>query len=180
MIDFDQINLAHKNGLRMDIKNGELVIAEDGFLEISTTIKPFCVLIDKMRKTFHLMVPASDYRGRHYKLRKADCVTIVLEWYEREKGYAGLVEQYLNVDHRTFLEAYKAGQNQLTTQFGFIEVDNQDAQPGDALVMFNHVGVLLEDGSMLHHLPSKLSCVDAVNWSLVTGVFRYADQNATH
>ena len=64
---------------------------------------------------------------------------------------------------------------------GFQKVS--DYQEGDCLVykyreaVISHAGVYLSNNKILHHLPDKLSCIDAVDSSKILGGYRYANKN---
>lgn len=180
MIGIEDLLKAQEYGLKVDIKAGEFVVAEDGFLEIGSLPAPYTMVVDKMRGTFSAIIPPDDYRGRKYALKKNDCVTLVLEWLLRERGIPGLLEQYAKLNNRDFMMAYRQGQRSVIERFGFYEVEVPEAQPADTLLMGSHIMLYLGDGKMLHHLPSKLSCIDTVNWSVVTGVWRHEHGNSTN
>lgn len=61
---------------------------------------------------------------------------------------------------------------------GFMRIDFEDAAPGDVFLMkirssqFNHAGLLLDNGLILHHLPSRLSRREPAGiWARQAGVW---------
>lgn len=173
---------AAKVNQRLSVSMGELVPSEDGFLTASFSLGQNVVYVDGLRRTSAVVTPKNEYRARSYRLKKNDCVTLVLEWLARERGVTHmpdgkktLMEMYSTIDNRSFMSAYKDGAGMMAGDFGFSQVDKEDLQVGDVIAIHNHVAVVVAEGKMLHHLPSKLSSVDDINFALVTEVYRYAN-----
>ena len=100
------------------------------------------------------------YLGRSYRHGVTDCYTLVRDWYARERGLALPALAY---DWRWFADApeldlYSSWRKRL----GWRRVDTAAAQPGDLVLLAlmgahvaNHAGVLLEDGTLLHHPSAR-------------------------
>jgi len=173
---------AAKDGKKLDIVAGELVLSESGFLTASFTLGMHVLYVDQMRETGTVLLPKTDYRGRNYHLKKSDCVTLAIEWLDRERGVKfmpdgiqTLAEKYKALSNQEFLAAYRNGQSSLVESFGFRVITNEECRLGDVIILHNHVAVSLGEDKALHHLPSKLSGIDQINWALVTGVFRHGN-----
>ena len=60
---------AAKDGKKLDIVAGELVLSESGFLTASFTLDMYVLYVDQMRETGTVLLPKTDYRGRIYHLK---------------------------------------------------------------------------------------------------------------
>lgn len=157
---------------RADIVDGEVVAAANGFLEFATEPKLNSVLVDHQREVFSVVMPGSDYRGRSYRLKKNDCATLIFEWYKRERNIDGLLDKYLSADSSMIRTAYTTDASVMADMLGFDRIEQYDCTIGDTLVYGPHVGVVVGDGLVLHHIVNKLSCVDKIDWLKVTGIYR--------
>jgi len=177
----DELILAADAGDRLDIVMGELVRKDNGFLLASKSLGQNVVYVDKIQRTYALITPKTEYRGRNYKLKQSDCVRLVLEWLARERNITSkvdgtnLLEFYARLDNRLFVDAYKRGAIAISKDFGFNEVEVSNINVGDVIGIHNHIGVVVSEGMMLHHLPQKLSSIDPINFASITQVFRYAN-----
>lgn len=100
--------------------------------------------------------------GRPYHYGILDCWTLVRDWFDQVRGIAldpihveeGWAEQGIDVFR------------QHAAAMGFQLLSADDAAPGDVVLMQfgtsvpNHLGVLLEDGRLLHHRKDKDSSID--------------------
>ena len=173
---------AAKDGKKVDIIAGELVLSEGGFLTASFTLDMYVLYVDQMREIGTVLLPKTDYRGRIYHLKKSDCVTLAIEWLDRElgiklmpDGVQTFADKYKALSNQEFLAAYRNGQSSLIGSFGFRIITSEECQRGDIVILHNHVAVALGDDKALHHLPNKLSGIDPINWALVTGVYRHGN-----
>lgn len=98
--------------------------------------------------------------GRTYTFKILDCYTLVRDYYERMFGITWATlpyeeEWWLNGKNH-YVEGFESG--------GFIQVKEADMREHDVVLMQvtspvpNHAGVLLADGTMLHHPYGGLSC----------------------
>lgn len=111
------------------------------------------------------MFEPSGYRapliGRPWTWGVHDCWALVRDWYA-DHGLA--LKDYPRADAKAFLA--RPLFVDLFRDAGFGEVGRGDAAPGDAVLMsirspgLNHVGVLLPDGYLLHHLQGRLSSAE--------------------
>lgn len=90
-----------------------------------------------------------------------DCYTLVQDWYQRERGIT--LPHFERED-----DWWDKGQNLYLDNFakaGFAECDNTPKR-GDVILMQlradvpNHASVYLGDGTIIHHLPKRLSSRD--------------------
>lgn len=96
--------------------------------------------------------------GRHFAYGVLDCLTLIKDWYKRERGII-LPE----IEHRDGW--WNSGQSlylDYFAEFGF-EPARGPLQVGDVILMQirspepNHGGIYIGDGIMLHHLYNRLS-----------------------
>ena len=158
-------------GNKADIKNGIIVISEDGFLTISDNPMQYSAYVNERSSTITAIIPKTDYRGRIYSLKEADCVTLAAEWYDTNKGTNILkfidslsIEEYRMLWGNSFVE--------YLLTLGFTKREGLP-QKGDVVYYErpNHIGIYLGDGKILHHLPRKLSCIDELDYSKLGDVY---------
>lgn len=161
---------------KYDIVEGELVPLETGCLTVSYQLNPYTVYLNKIQKSISIVVPEKSYLARKYLLRKTDCVTLVNEWLDDKYGTKYL-EAYLKTKNREFYRYYNEGMRYAYLDYGFTEVT--EAIVGDVLEyayqpgIVSHVGIYLGDEKILHHLPYKLSSIDNLDRTKVTGIYRH-------
>lgn len=98
--------------------------------------------------------------GRPWVWGVSDCWSLVRDWYRIEKGI--LLRDF---DRPPTPEEFHRRPlfDELWPEAGFVQVDQDYPKPGDVALMavggrrLNHVGVLLENGTILHHLRDRLS-----------------------
>ena len=166
-----------KLGCKFNIVGGDLVESEKGLLTVSENYSSNVIYLNKLNKTFNLVVPQKSYIGRVYSLRKLDCVTLFAEWLDDHFG-SSWGNMYAKYPTREFYRYYKDGMSLWYDDNGFTKVDTP--AHGDCIVYeykpkaVSHVGICLEGTKILHHLPYKLSCIDSLDSSKIIGVYRYA------
>lgn len=150
-------------GLKADIKEGNVVLSEDGFLSVSNKPTQYSVYVDELRSSVSLIIPKSDYRGRLYKLFESDCVTLSAEWFDNyfktdTLGYLS------NISPEEYRRLWGAGFKDHLKTLGFVK-QNKIPDKGDVIYYGrpNHIGICLGDNKILHHLPRKYSCIDEID-----------------
>ncbi len=173
-------DLVDKVGMRFDIVEGELRESPSGLFLCSTTYQPYSIYLNKQTRQYSIIAPNSSYLGRKYQLRKRDCITLIAEWLDNNYS-SNFSDYYYRFSNKQFVYYYKNGMSLWFEDNGFQKVN--DYQEGDCLVykyreaVISHAGIYLNNNRILHHLPDKLSCIDAVDSSKVLGIYRYANKN---
>jgi proteasome lid subunit RPN8/RPN11 len=99
--------------------------------------------------------------GRAWVWGVADCWSLVREWYQREQGIT-----LRDFDRPAIPEEFQADPlfDRLWREFGFRQLaEAEPVEVGDVALMsiggpgLNHVGVIVENGEILHHLRDRLS-----------------------
>lgn len=162
-------------GQRADIVNGELVLAEDGFLEITDKLKLYSLYLDRSARSAALLIPKEDWRGREYRFRVQDCVVLTCLWMDDYCG-SDTLSHARRVTRAEYIELNKNGYDHILEQAGYV-LQDRDPIHGDLLVYENHVhiGVCIDGDKILHHMPDKLSCIDVLDPALILKVFRHAE-----
>ena len=128
------------------------------------------------------MVDYQSLIGRQWEYGKADCFTIVRDWF-RLQGIE--LPDYQRPVSTETCESIFLDQAEV---IGFKEVALQTRQPGDVLIMRiatrtpMHAAVLLPDERILHQRRNSLSAVVPLNryyLARVAAVFRYAASRPT-
>lgn len=169
--------LINKIGARFDIVAGELQEDPSGLFVVSEIYQPFSVYLNKQTKQAMIVAPESSYLGRAYKMGNRDCITLVAQWLDEHYG-SSFGNIYRTTSHIDFMKYYKGGMSLWYEDNLFEKVTTY--VEGDCLVyaykpaVISHVGIYLNDGKILHHLPGKLSCVDVLDESKIIGAYRYA------
>lgn len=110
---------------------------------------------------------ARPYAGRVFDYGRADCLTLVADWFWRERGILIPPREELAAGQDLAFGWWHRGGDLYREHFaaaGFELVPQ--AQPGDLLLMriespvANHAAVLLAGGKILHHLVGRLSGAD--------------------
>ncbi|MFT4172829.1 MAG: C40 family peptidase [Rhodocyclaceae bacterium] len=139
-------------------------------------------LIVQAQSGVHVVIEPNGFEapliGRPYRYGVLDCWTLVRDWFHQVRGIA--------LDPISAEEGWdKKGLDLFRLHMGaqgFIEIGADEAAPGDVpLMQFgttvpNHIGVLLEDGRLLHHCKDRDSSVDVFgrHWRQYTvGAARY-------
>jgi hypothetical protein len=174
--------LSASEGRTVDVRNGQLVLSDGGFLTLSRTPGLYSAYINDNDKTVTPIVPQSEYKGHAYKLRTRDCVSIVGRWLDENIG-TDLLSVYRSASNQKFSRYYFGDFGEWFAENGFDLVDAP--QHGDVVFyevegMRNHLGIYLDGGKILHHIPRKYSGVDDVDPALIRRVYRYAKQAATN
>lgn len=159
----------------LDIVEGNLVLSNNGFIKISKNLVNYSLNLDHFSKVATLIVPKSDYRGKYYRLKRQDCVSLVCNFLDNNYS-TNYTTYYKKLSNAKFLELYL---NDLSLWFNnskFIKVE--EPQVNDIIFYKadgnkNHIGIYLSNNKILHHLPSRLSCIDNVDYSLIGGIYRY-------
>jgi hypothetical protein len=170
-----EINWEEHLGQKANLVEGVPTLDPQGFLTISKNIAPYNLLIQGGAPPIPIC-PKNDFRGRNYRFMRADCVTLVAEWYDKNintnilvnlKGLFGRTYQNLNFN----------GYEHIVENFGFVQKQTSVTEHGDLVFYENprHIGVCLNSSSILHHLPNKYSCVDTLNQQKILKVYRYAN-----
>lgn len=159
-------------GAKVDIREGELILSEDGFLTVGESPLPYSLYINQPTNEALPIVPRSDWRGRVYRFRRQDCVTLSAEWYDHTYGTS--ITPYLaGVGLNLYRDLGQTGFSQHIIAVGFTKVDDSPKH-ADVLVYggHGHIGICQNGTHILHHLPNKLSCVDPLDESKVMEVYR--------
>jgi len=164
---------SEKVGLKYDIIEGLLVESPSGVLTVSNQFKPYTIYIDIYNKVASLIVPEKAYIGRHYLLKKSDCIKLVNEWLD-DRLATNYAQRYKDTSNSQFKKYYKDGVKYAYLDNGFKEVTDGSLKVGDVIVYINqnHVAVLVDANKILHHLPKKLSCYDTLDSEKILGVYR--------
>ena len=168
----------NKLGCKFSLVRGEFVEDLQGLFTVSTEFKQYSIYLNKQTKTWAPIAPEKSYLARNYVLKKSDCITLFCEWLDDHAGTT-FGNIYNNISNREFLKYYKSGMRLWYEDNGFTEVGVP--RPGDCLVYtdsinevtpINHVGVCVADGKILHHLPSRFSSIDTIDYSKILGAYR--------
>jgi hypothetical protein len=157
---------------RADIFNGNLRLSESGFLTVSESPVLNSVYVDVVMNRFTPVVQPGDWRGRPYKFRGKDCVALAAEWLDSQYDI-GAVEYVKAINRNEYIRLNLDGYLHMLQPLGFEEV-SQPAEVGDIVVYIRqlHIGVCIEPGKILHHMPYLYSSIDTIDPNLVLGVFR--------
>jgi len=169
---------ADKLGVKFDIVEGELVESETGQFTVSETFGDFVIYVNKLAKAVNIIAPQKAYVGRHYRLRRTDCITLLAEWLDDHYGsdFDNIYKKYPN---RSFKKYYEQGMSLWYEENGFTKVATPER--GDCIVyayapnVTSHVGVYLGNNKILHHLPGKLSSIDTIYSDNILGIYRYGN-----
>ena len=171
-----QIDVFWENlGAKADIVQGDLVVTSDGFLTITDSPVMYSLYVDRANGTYTPIVPKDEWRGRLYRSRRKDCVTLAAEWYDKTYG-TNTIQSVKSIGINKYRELGTSGFVANIESVGFSKVDDAP-QHADVLVYINnaHIGVCLEGDKILHHLPNKYSCIDSLDAGQVIGVYRYGN-----
>jgi hypothetical protein len=168
----------NKIGARYSIVNGDLTESSTGEFVVSEVFGYNTIYLNKIQKTCELIPDPKLYIGIPYVLRRTDCITLVTTWLDTyRQGNFGDV--YSKISRKDWMHYYKNGMKYWFLDNGFKEV--AELKEGDCLVyehlpkVISHIGVYIEPNKILHHIPSKLSCLDTLNKSLIIGAYRYGN-----
>ena len=166
-------------GSRLDIVEGQYVLAPEGFLTLSRTPTNYVAYINDSDKTIIPIVPATEYRGQQYKLRKRDCVTLVGRWLDEYYG-TQLLQVYTGARNSKFTRYFFGDFADWFIENGFAVVTTP--QHGDVIFyqysdkrVINHVGICIDGNKILHHMPNTYSSLDQLDSSRILKVLRYAN-----
>ncbi len=171
-----QSELREHVGKRVNIVKGLCVLHDEGDFIISEEFGPERMWIQPEGKA--QCITKKPFIGRVYRLGIVDCVTLVCEYYKSDS----LLKFYHKMSRQELLELQRA------TVMAWLDSDERftdvgmDYVPGDCLVYAhtermhaNHIGIAVEGNKILHHLPGKLSCVDALDMPKVLKGYRYSE-----
>lgn len=161
-------------GSKVDICYGDLVISSNGFLTVSTSLDQYALYLDRSSCTATPVIPKNDYRGRVYKLRMRDCVTLTAEWLDRNTGLKA-ADFVKNITRAQYINLHQSGYLHLLSSLGFVSADTSPMH-GDIVVYEKqiHIGICIDGDKILHHLPGKYSSIDPLEQSKILGVYRRA------
>ena len=170
---------ANKVGTKFALVRGLFVEDPEGIFTVSHDFKQYAIYLNKQTKTWTPIAPEKSYLARAYVLKKSDCITLFTEWLDdhAETKFGNI---YNNISNKEFLRYYKSGMRLWYEDNGFTEVGVPRA--GDCLVYgdsvtsvvpINHVGVCVGNGKILHHLPSRFSSIDNIDYTKIIGCYRY-------
>ena len=151
-----QSELSDHIGEYVNIVNGKYMLHLKGDFLISTEIGTERVwLVDGAKPQ---CITTKPYIGRRYELGSVDCITLVCEYLKSEelmKFYRGMSRERLWKLQRLTVMKW------LDEDDRFIDV-GQDFEVGDCVIYSytermrgNHMGIVLPDNKILHHLPVK-------------------------
>ena len=165
----------NKLGCKFSLVQGEFVEDPNGIFTVSTEFKQYSIYLNKQTKKCTPIAPEKSYLARQYKLRRSDCVTLAFEWLD-DYYKINLTQVYKNTSNKVFLKYYTAGMYLWYEDNGFQKVNTVEI--GDTLIYEypNHIGVCIEKDRILHHLSSKYSSIDVVDYNKILGCYRYANQ----
>ena len=121
-----------------------------------------------------------EYVGREFEMGTSDCYGLLRDYYQNEFGIE--LPNYARPDEfwHQGLDLYSG--LYMKTGFEPIHVPQREWRHVDAVLMAilapfaNHVGIVMENGQILHHMFGRLSAVDDYKgiWRNSTvGTFRY-------
>lgn len=106
--------------------------------------------------------PVLPYEGRQYLWGVRDCVTLVTDFYARDRGVQ--LERVPRLRNPNPLDGKQADPfRHWPAKMGFKPIERHERRPGDLAVMFwnspvaNHCAVYLGEGSYLHQLINRCS-----------------------
>ena len=160
-------------GEKADIVSGDVVLAEDGFLTVSSSPKQNSLYVNLVDNKVQLIIPKDDYRGREYRFYRQDCARLCAQWLDAE--YDNGAVAYVDA---VSLRAYRElGMYGFTSRLGAINMFEVEGPPqhGDMILYgrVGHAGICLDGDKILHHLPFKYSSIDKIEDDQILGIFRH-------
>jgi hypothetical protein len=160
-------------GKYISIIDGEPVLLDTGSFIISDTLKANSVYVDKFTKTATLVPGKYQYTGYCWNVLNSNCATLCARWLDDTNGTKLLSAILsLSIEHR--LKVYKHGYEDILYQYGFS--DSSIPSPG-CIVRYqydNHIGILLDNGRILHHLANKYSSIDILDANKIKSILCYS------
>lgn len=167
-------------GERYDIVWGELVRNdESGLLEVVDT--------PGIHNTIHNdIIYSRDWIGKTYTIRHSDCVTLIAEYLDVKYG-TDYLRQYSTMRNREFVVYLQQGIRAWFDEHeDFSIIEDFTQRQVDDIIIYDmldkvdyidntHIGIVLEDDKILHHVPNRLSSVDAIEEDRIVGVYRNAN-----
>jgi hypothetical protein len=172
---------ADKLGQRFSIVSGVFVQDSLGQFTVSYDFKQYSIYLNRQTKTWSPIAPEKSYLARAYVLKRSDCITLFTEWLD-DHLHTSFGNIYNTISNKQFLKYYKSGMRLWYEDNNFCEVTTP--RVGDCLVYAeavtevipnNHVGVCVENGKILHHLPGRFSSIDTIDHSKILGCYRYVN-----
>lgn len=164
-------------GANFSIKNGLIELDRNGIFKIVDVPGiPGTLYINHIEEIGEV-VPTNYMGYLDYKIGKHDCVTLALSYFDQHKG-TSLKERYLALDREALKERWTNGVSNYATEYNFVET-TEEIQPFDLVVYLyngisrNHIGIVTEDLQLLHQIPRRLSCKDAISSRKIYKRFRY-------
>lgn len=174
MLDYNFYS--NKVGTKFSIINGELVEDVSGNIVVSETLLDYSIYISNLEKRAFLVIPDTGYIGKTYKLRTTDCISICCKWHDNTFNTT-LQQVYKNTSHSDFKKYFKDGMNLWFETNNFIKTNTLSI--GSFIVyeykpnITSHIAIYIDTNKILHHIPWKLSSIDALDNSKILGIYNY-------
>lgn len=180
--------LIDKVGSKYNISNGVIVESPSGLFTVTTVFQDNSIYLNTLNKSVVLIVSKNLFIGRIYSRRsiesdnipKANCIKLFTDYMDYVYNTDFFSKSYKELTSRQYYEIAKAGINDYLISKGFFEVSIEDRATND-VVFYSydnetqiHLGVLVEQNKLLHHLPDKLSSIDKLDINKVIRILRYA------
>jgi hypothetical protein len=149
-------------GKQADIVNGELVLSDSGFLEISEFPKLGSVYIDNFNKTAQIIPLKNDFRGYVWDLYENNCVMCCARWHDNFFG-TSLTKDFRGLTHQERLQVMQTGYENLIEQFGFQTIETPKLGCIFIYEEYNHLAILVDNDTILHHPARKFSGLDKLD-----------------
>ena len=171
----------NKLGCKYSLIRGEFVEDINGIFTVSTEFKQYSIYLNTQNSTCTPIAPNKSYLAREYKLRRSDCISLVFEWLD-DNYKLNLTKVYKDTTTKGFLKYYTSGMYLWYEDNGFTKVN--DISIGDSIiygdsitgqVYNNHIGVCVGKDKILHHLPTRYSSIDVIDYNKVLGCYRYGN-----
>lgn len=163
-------------GKKADIIKGDLVLSETGFLTVSTSPLINTIYVDRFTNSALPICTKESYLGRTYRITQSDCLTLYTEWHDKEKG-TDLKSKLKRISRKIYVANIDSNIHSIILDNGFKAIPYEDVILGDMIICIqvNHAAVYLGNNKILHIRPSKYSCIDTLDWTTVTGAYRYGN-----
>jgi hypothetical protein len=163
----------NKVGSKVSIINGNLTVSETGFLTVSTVPIAGTVYVDHFKKSAQVLPFKNDYRGLEWNLYTNNCAICCAKWHDDkygtylEKEFRGLTsDQKKHVMTNGYLDIF--------SNYGFSEIS--EISVGAILIYehINHLAIVIDNNTILHHLARKFSSIDQLDVSKVQKILCYS------
>lgn len=168
-------------GKKFTVVNGAVVAAENGEFIATHDLGPNTVYLNKQNKSARLVPSSTSWIGHTYHFRTQDCSVLAARYVDNQFG-----TNYREAAKVTKAQYFNYCKNGIISWFedqNLTRVGLADRQENDFIIYdFDgqhkmHVGVVLGDDRILHHLPRSYSSVDTIDYSETEkflGVYRHA------